>query len=121
MNNLERNNDRILIHHGIKGQRWGIRRFQNEDGSLTPAGQKRQSNGSDKSQTKGDIKEKKKMSDKQKRILKKLAVSTGIVLGAIGLVKATKAGGNFLIDCMAEGIMQDINKAVRTGEKPDWF
>lgn len=30
-----------LAHHGIKGQRWGIRRFQNEDGTLTAKGQKR--------------------------------------------------------------------------------
>lgn len=30
-----------LYHHGIKGQRWGIRRFQNPDGSLTSAGRKR--------------------------------------------------------------------------------
>ena len=30
-----------LAHHGIKGQRWGIRRFQREDGSLTFAGRKR--------------------------------------------------------------------------------
>lgn len=30
-----------IYHHGIKGQHWGVRRFQNEDGSLTPAGQKR--------------------------------------------------------------------------------
>lgn len=29
-----------IYHHGIKGQRWGIRRFQNEDGSLTNRGQK---------------------------------------------------------------------------------
>lgn len=30
-----------LSHHGIKGQRWGVRRFQNEDGTLTDAGKKR--------------------------------------------------------------------------------
>lgn len=30
-----------LYHHGIKGQRWGVRRYQNEDGSLTSAGKKR--------------------------------------------------------------------------------
>lgn len=27
-----------LMHHGVEGQRWGQRRWQNEDGSLTPAG-----------------------------------------------------------------------------------
>lgn len=30
-----------LAHHGIKGQKWGIRRFQNSDGSLTSAGRER--------------------------------------------------------------------------------
>lgn len=30
-----------LYHHGIKGQRWGVRRYQNEDGTLTPAGKER--------------------------------------------------------------------------------
>ena len=27
-----------LIHHGVKGQRWGVRRYQNPDGSLTEQG-----------------------------------------------------------------------------------
>lgn len=35
------NDTNELYHFGIKGQKWGIRRYQNEDGSLTPAGKKR--------------------------------------------------------------------------------
>jgi hypothetical protein len=34
-----------IRHHGIKGQKWGVRRFQNKDGSLTPAGKKRYDTG----------------------------------------------------------------------------
>lgn len=30
-----------LAHHGIKGQKWGVRRYQNPDGSLTPEGRQR--------------------------------------------------------------------------------
>ena len=29
-----------LYHFGIKGQKWGVRRFQNSDGTLTPVGKK---------------------------------------------------------------------------------
>ena len=30
-----------LAHHGIKGQKWGVRRFQNRNGALTTKGKKR--------------------------------------------------------------------------------
>ena len=35
------NEDAYLAHHGVKGQRWGVRRFQNPDGSLTEKGKRR--------------------------------------------------------------------------------
>lgn len=34
-----------LCHHGVKGQRWGRRQFQNKDGSLTPLGREHYSVG----------------------------------------------------------------------------
>ena len=55
-------NDNYLMHYGIKGQRWGIRRFQNEDGTLTAEGKSRYkntTNGPDSS---------KKLSFREKRL-----------------------------------------------------
>ena len=41
-----------LYHWGIKGMKWGVRRYQNKDGTLTPAGKKRYADdgGSDNAQ-----------------------------------------------------------------------
>jgi hypothetical protein len=54
-----------LNHWGIKGMRWGIRRFQNKDGSLTPAGKKRreQQDGDDSEKAKAAAPKKKSVSE----------------------------------------------------------
>lgn len=43
-----------LSHHGIKGQQWGVRRFQNDDGTLTEEGRRRYLKGYDQVEKKAD-------------------------------------------------------------------
>jgi len=54
--------DSFFAHHGIKGQKWGIRRFQNEDGTLTEEGLKRYGHDYDK---KGRLKRSAKKDDEK--------------------------------------------------------
>ena len=47
--------EEYLAHHGILGQKWGIRRFQNKDGSLTNAGKSRYQKGKQYSKEINDL------------------------------------------------------------------
>ena len=56
-------------HSGIKGMRWGVRRYQNKDGSLTPAGKNRYNDQPGDSRSKKRVKD---MSDEElNRVLKR--------------------------------------------------
>jgi len=48
-------NDIILIHHGIKGQKWGVRRYQYEDGTYTPEGIERYRKKSENAKTRVQV------------------------------------------------------------------
>lgn len=46
---IRRNSSDELYHWGIKGQKWGVRRFENADGTLTPEGRERYGSGNGQS------------------------------------------------------------------------
>ena len=64
--------DNELQHFGIKGMKWGVRRYQNKDGSLTPAGKKRYDESDEE-------REKKEKSKKTKAKVATAVVATAAV------------------------------------------
>lgn len=55
---------RELCHHGIKGQKWGVQRYQNADGTLTEEGKKRYSANVSAQSVEKALKESEKMASK---------------------------------------------------------
>ena len=124
-----------LYHHGVKGMKWGVKRFQNKDGTRTLFGKKRRSIESmhDDYKKAHDKKSIKSMSDSElrarnnrlqmehqykqltkKKSIGKKAVQTFIgVAGAItavqGAHKAYKEIGNKALDAIGDWILKDIN------------
>lgn len=101
----------VLQHHGIKGMKWGVRRFQNEDGSLTNAGQIRYSDDEG-------------AADRKKSAVKKVAIGTAAVAGVVlaaYLVK--KHGANKAVELAAKAdsgkaAVEKLMESISIASKP---
>lgn len=81
-------NDEYLVHHGIKGMKWGVRRFRNRDGSLTSAGKRRYDSDSSSDSKKSKWKKGRKVA----AIAGGTAAVAGAAAGGVALAKSLKKG-----------------------------
>lgn len=78
-----------IYHHGIKGQRWGVRRFQKKDGTLTNAGKKRYDDGNSNNNNDGNNKT--KNPNRKREIAIGVAAAAGSALVVYGAFKVSNA------------------------------
>ena len=87
MSNIFETESTSLQHHGILGQKWGVRRFESKNGHLTPAGKARYDDGPVSKKTQANTPKASSSSGEQskKKLDKKKLIGAGMVIAGTAL------------------------------------
>lgn len=123
-----------IYHFGIKGMKWGVRRYQNKDGSLTSDGKAHYSDDYKRAHSGKSVKEMSdtelrtvnnrlqmerqytqmtKKTSKGKKIVQALISTAGTIAAAEGAYNTYKKYGNKAIDTIGDMVVKELNAGLR--------